>query len=65
MNPTGVIFKLLIFSALLSVAIKYAAPSLAIANTNQNALIAVLLPTIVMAIALGWRAWKAGGKAEV
>ncbi len=64
MNPSGVIFKLLIFSALLSVAIKYAAPSLAIAETNRNALIAVLLPTVVMAIALTWRAWKANTKAQ-
>ncbi|MBI4779865.1 MAG: hypothetical protein HY785_00935 [Oscillatoriophycideae cyanobacterium NC_groundwater_1537_Pr4_S-0.65um_50_18] len=60
MNPeTRVILKLFIFSVLLSVAIKYAAPSLAIAATDQNALIAVLLPSIAMAIALSWRAWKA------
>ncbi|HEY9629604.1 MAG TPA: hypothetical protein V6C84_20060 [Coleofasciculaceae cyanobacterium] len=60
MNPSArVILKLFIFSVLLSVAIKYAAPSLAIAATDHNALIAVLLPSIVMAIALGWRARKA------
>ena len=45
------IIKLLIVSAVLSVAIKDVAPSLAIAPTVTNALIAVLLPTIVMAIA--------------
>lgn len=45
------IVKVLIVSAALSVAIKDVAPSLAIAPTGTNALVAVLLPTIVMAIA--------------
>jgi hypothetical protein len=63
MHPsTNLIFKLLVFSGLLSVAIKYIAPSLAIATTNQNALIAVLLPPIGLAIALGWRAWRSIAK---
>jgi membrane protein implicated in regulation of membrane protease activity len=35
--------------------IKYIGPSLSIPATPTNALIIVLLPTIVMAIALVWR----------
>jgi len=44
------IVKLLIVSAALSVAIKEIAPRLAIPATTTNVLIAVLLPTIVMAV---------------
>lgn len=54
-NQLGLIVKLLLFSVLLSLLIKYAAPSLEIPATNINALIIVLLPTIIMAIALLWR----------
>jgi hypothetical protein len=39
----------------LSVLIKYAAPILPIAGTATNALILVLLPSVIMAIALAWR----------
>lgn len=49
-SQTLFIFKLLGISAILSVAIKYAAPSLSIPPTSTNALIAVLLPTIVMTV---------------
>jgi hypothetical protein len=52
-SQTIFIFKLLIVSAVLSVAIKFA--PVAISPTATNALIAVLLPTIIMAIALLWR----------
>jgi hypothetical protein len=41
-------------SVLISIAIKYLAPSLAIAPTIANVLIGVFLPTMIMAIALGW-----------
>ncbi|WP_341525770.1 hypothetical protein WKK05_24780 [Nostoc sp. UHCC 0302] len=54
-NQLGFVFKLLLLSALLSLLIKYAAPSLAIAATATNALIIVLLPPAIMAIALLWR----------
>jgi hypothetical protein len=55
----GFVLKVLVLSTVLSLAIKYAAPSLAIANTTLNALIGVLLPTVVMTIALIWR-WRTG-----
>jgi hypothetical protein len=42
---------------LISLAIKYLAPSLAIAPTTINVLIGVFLPTVVVAIALGWHSW--------
>jgi hypothetical protein len=54
-NQLGFVFKLLLLSALLSLLIKYAAPSLAISATATNALIIILLPPVIMAIALLWR----------
>jgi hypothetical protein len=38
--------------------IKYGSPSLPVTATSVNVLIAVLTPTLVLAIALLWRAWK-------
>jgi hypothetical protein len=54
-DKTWLILKLLLISAALSVAIKYLAPSLHIPATSTNALIAILLPSLVMAILLLWR----------
>jgi hypothetical protein len=50
------ILKMLIPSALISIAIKYLAPNLAIAPTSSHALIGVLFPPIAMTIALIWSA---------
>lgn len=50
------ILKVLIFSGFISVLIKYVGPSLAIAPTSVPTLIAVLTPTLVLAMALFWRA---------
>lgn len=54
-NQSSFVVKLFIASALLSVLIKYAAPIWPIPATDMNALIIVLLPTVIMAIALVWR----------
>ncbi|PHM09536.1 hypothetical protein [Nostoc sp. 'Peltigera malacea cyanobiont' DB3992] len=54
-NQLGLILKLLLLSALLSVLIKYAGPSLPIPATATNALIIVFLPIAIIAIALLWR----------
>ncbi|MDZ7951430.1 MAG: hypothetical protein RMY16_13540 [Nostoc sp. DedQUE12b] len=54
-NQLGLILKLLLLSAFLSVLIKYAGPSLPIPATATNALIIVLLPIAMVAIALLWR----------
>jgi len=54
-NNFGFVVKLLVLSGLLSVLIKYAGPILSIAATDTNALIIVLLPNVMMAIALFWR----------
>ncbi|MEA5618719.1 hypothetical protein VB711_12850 [Cronbergia sp. UHCC 0137] len=51
-NQLGFLLKLLLISALLSSLIKYAGPSLLISATTTNALIMVLLPTVILAIAL-------------
>ncbi len=54
-NQLGLILKLLLLSVLLSVLIKYAGSSLSIPPTASNALIIVLLPIVIVAIALLWR----------
>jgi hypothetical protein len=54
----GFLLKLLLFSALLSVLIKYAAPFLWIPATVTSVLIMVLSPTMVMATVLLWRVPK-------
>ncbi|MBX9257618.1 hypothetical protein H1Q63_27465 [Desmonostoc muscorum CCALA 125] len=54
-NQLGFVLKLLLLSALISALIKYIAPSLSISATATNALIIVLLPSVIMAIALLWR----------
>ena len=51
------IFKLLIVSTLLSAIIKYGGPLLSIRANNTNALIAILLPTLVFFLILSWR-WQ-------
>ncbi len=52
------LLKVLILSAGVSVLIKYGGPSLAVVATSLNALIAVVTPSLILAIALFWRAWK-------
>jgi len=53
------IVKVLILSLSISLLIKYASPSLPpIPATSWNALIAVLTPAFILAIALLWRFWK-------
>lgn len=54
---TGFVIKVFLFSIVLSFAIKYGGPYLPVAGTTMTALVAVLSPTILMAIALGWR-WQ-------
>ncbi len=53
-NQLEFFLKLLLFSALLSLFIKYAEP-LWIPATMTNALIMVLSPTVIMLTALLWR----------
>ncbi|MBC6435465.1 hypothetical protein FM036_38920 [Nostoc sp. HG1] len=49
------ILKVFSFSAALTLAIKYAGPTLSIPSTDLNALIAVFTPSIILAAILGWR----------
>ncbi|MEG4859821.1 hypothetical protein QUB75_20220 [Microcoleus sp. K1-B6] len=49
------ILKVFTLSAALSLAIKYAGPSLSIPSTDLNALIAVFSPSLILAAILGWR----------
>lgn len=49
------ILKVLLLSAVISIFIKYVAPSLSIPETATNALIIVLLPNVIMATVLLWQ----------
>lgn len=49
------IIKVLILSTVLSVAIVYVGPFLAIAPTKLNALLGILIPVPILVIALLWR----------
>ncbi len=54
-NKVGFVLKVFFLSAGISFLIKYAAPSLSIRATPTNALMIILLPPAMMAIALLWR----------
>jgi hypothetical protein len=54
-NQLNFIVKLLLLSAFFSILIKYVLPSVPLPATETNALILVLLPSVIMAIALFWR----------
>ena len=49
------LLKVLLLSAVISFFIKYVAPSFSIPETATNALIIVLLPTVIMATILLWQ----------
>ena len=51
----GFIVKVFLLSAGISLLIKYIAPSFPIPATATNALIIVMLPTVILAIAFFWR----------
>ncbi|MBZ8182579.1 hypothetical protein [Oscillatoria salina] len=54
-TQTGFIGKVLFFSVILSVLIKYGGRVLPIAPSNTNAAIAICIPALVLTIALLWR----------
>ncbi|HEY9853933.1 MAG TPA: hypothetical protein V6D28_30975 [Leptolyngbyaceae cyanobacterium] len=54
-NQVWFLLKVLVLSAIISVLIKYGGPLLNVNGTPLVALILVLLPSIVLAIALWWR----------
>nr|WP_290227006.1 hypothetical protein [Trichocoleus desertorum] len=56
----GFVVKVMVISALIAIAIKYAASLSAIPTMPKNVLVlfVVLLPTVALAMALGWRAWQ-------
>ncbi|WP_110984443.1 hypothetical protein [Acaryochloris thomasi] len=48
--------KILVLSAVISVAIRYLGPLLPLPATSSVALALVLSPTVIMSVALAWRA---------
>lgn len=57
-NKPAFILKVLILSALISLLIKYGGPLLDLPATATSALVAVLLPSVVVGLLLGWRLWE-------
>jgi hypothetical protein len=57
-SQANFILKVFLVSAGISVLIRYGGPSLPIAATSVNALVVVLAPVFILAIALVWRAGK-------
>ncbi|MBD2021665.1 hypothetical protein H6F43_15910 [Leptolyngbya sp. FACHB-36] len=58
---TGFVLKIGILSLLVSIAIKYGGPYLPISGNTFHALVAVLSPSILLALLLGWR-WQRSEK---
>jgi hypothetical protein len=56
----SILFLLKIFlpSLLISIAIRRFAPALGLVGSDLNATIAIVLPSVVVAIVLGVRGWK-------
>jgi hypothetical protein len=63
-SNVGFVSKVLITSAGVAIAIKYGGSYLNIAPTSVNAMVAVLVPTLIMAGLLGWRAQQAAHRAD-
>lgn len=57
----GFILKVFIASAVIAIAIKYGGAYLPVQGNTPTALIAVLTPSIVMAMLFGWRWQKERG----
>lgn len=55
---TGLVLKMFALATVASLAIKFAGPDLAIPVTNRTVLIAVLLPSLLIGLALAWRGWQ-------
>jgi hypothetical protein len=58
-DSTVFVLKVFLASALISAAIKYGGPLIAIAPTLKNAALIVALPPVVLAIALLWQLRRA------
>ena len=56
-TQAGFVLKVVVFSAILSFLIKYGGTLIPIASTTFDALIIVLLPTLILSLILGWR-WQ-------
>ena len=56
-TQVGFILKVVILSAILSFVIKDEGKLIPLTPTNLNAIIVVLLPTLILSLILGWR-WQ-------
>ena len=62
-NQAGFILKVIFLSAILSFLIKYGGKFVPINSSNLDALILVVLPTLILSVILGWR-WTQQAKNE-
>jgi hypothetical protein len=62
---TQILLKLLLLSTVLSFAIKYLAPHLHIPMNTTNVLIAITLPSLILALLLLWRGRSPSAKNEI
>jgi hypothetical protein len=58
-NQIGLIIKVMLLSAVLSLLIKYGEPDILISATTTNVLILVLSPSVIIAVLLGARFLRA------
>ena len=54
-TQVGFMLKVVLLSAILSFLIKYGGKFMPITSNSINALILVLLPTLILSLILGWR----------
>ena len=57
----GLILKVMSLSAVLSIAIKYGGVWLPVSGNTPTVLAMIMLPSVLMAIGLGWR-WRVAGQ---
>ncbi|QIZ72709.1 hypothetical protein [Oxynema aestuarii] len=61
-STVGFILKVIVASAVLSVAIKWVGPQFALPATATIAAIGVFTPPAILALLLSWRMWQQRGE---
>ena len=59
MDQAGFVLKVFLLSAVLAIVVKYGGRMLPLAPTSSTALIGILMPTLIVALALWWRSGEA------
>ena len=59
MDQAGFVLKVLLLSAVLATVVKYGGRMLPLVPTAPTALVGILMPTVIVALALWWRSHEA------